>query len=58
MVHVARGGAYDSPMEECRSGFRSPQKEWWRSEDPQEPKSIWWLPKMAFMGCRVVCEVE
>ena len=57
-VHVARGGAYDSPLEECRSATRIFQEEWWQAEDPQEPKSVWWLPKMAFIGFRVVCEAE
>jgi formylglycine-generating enzyme required for sulfatase activity len=57
-VHVARGGAYDSPVEECRSAERIFQEEWWQAEDPQEPKSVWWLPKMAFIGFRVVCEAE
>ncbi|MFP4056239.1 MAG: formylglycine-generating enzyme family protein [Candidatus Brocadiia bacterium] len=57
-VHVARGGAWDCPPEELRCADRAYQEDWWQFEDPQEPKSKWWLPKMGFIGFRVACEVE
>jgi len=57
-VHVARGGAYGSPVDELRSAARFPEMEWWRAEDPQEPKSRWWLPKRPFIGFRVAREIE
>ncbi|NQT85469.1 formylglycine-generating enzyme family protein [bacterium] len=57
-VHVARGGAYDSSIDELRSAARFFETEWWRAGDPQEPKSRWWLPKRTFIGFRVAREVE
>ena len=57
-VHVARGGAYDSLPEELRCADRAFKESWWDSGFPQEPKSKWWLPKMTFIGFRVVREIE
>ncbi len=57
-VHVARGGAWESPAEDCRSAARWFEEDWWRAEDPQEPKSRWWLPKLGIIGFRVVCETQ
>ncbi len=57
-AHVARGGAYNSPAKDCRSAARVFEEPFWRYEDPQEPKSKWWLPKMGFIGFRVACDVE
>jgi len=57
-AHVARGGAWDSPFEELRSAARTFEEDWWRFEDPQEPKSIWWLPKMGFIGFRVARDAD
>jgi len=52
-VHVARGGAWDSPADELRSAARGFEQDWWRAYDPQWPKSKWWLPKCGFIGFRV-----
>ena len=57
-VHVARGGDYNSPIEELRSAARAFEEEWWRSGDPQIPKSKWWLPEMDFIGFRVARSVD
>jgi len=57
-VHVARGGDYSSSVEALRCAARSFEEEWWRSGDPQIPKSIWWLPEMDFIGFRVARSVE
>ncbi len=57
-VHVARGGDYSSSVEALRCAARSFEEDWWRSGDPQIPKSIWWLPEMDFIGFRVACSVE
>ena len=56
-VHVARGGSWESPVEDLRSAARVFEEDWWRAEDPQEPKSRWWLPKLGTIGFRVVCDV-
>ena len=58
-VHVARGGSWDSLAHELRSaarGFEVPDE--WRAQDPQVPKSRWWLPKLGIIGFRVVCETQ
>lgn len=57
-LHVARGGDYSCPAEELRCAAREFEQEWWRSGDPQIPKSIWWLPEMDFIGFRVACSIE
>ena len=57
-VHVARGGDYTSSVEELRCAARAYEEPWWRSGDPQIPKSKWWLPQMDFVGFRVAQSVE
>jgi sulfatase modifying factor 1 len=57
-VHVARGGDYSCPAEELRCAARAFEEKWWRSGDPQIPKSNWWLPEMDIIGFRVACSVE
>lgn len=57
-VHVARGGDYNSSIEELRCAARAFEEEWWRSGDPQIPKSKWWLPEMDFIGFRIARFVE
>jgi sulfatase modifying factor 1 len=56
-LHVARGGDYSCPADELRSAARTFEQEWWRSGDPQIPKSIWWIPEMDFIGFRVACSI-
>ncbi len=57
-VHVARGGDYSCPPEELRCAARAFEEKWWRSGDPQIPKSKWWLPEMDIIGFRVACSVK
>jgi formylglycine-generating enzyme required for sulfatase activity len=57
-LHVARGGDYSSPADELRCAARTFEQEWWRSGDPQIPKSKWWLPEMDFIGFRVACSIN
>jgi formylglycine-generating enzyme required for sulfatase activity len=57
-VHVARGGCYDSPAEELRCAARGFEEEWWRMNDPQIPKSKWWLPQIDVIGFRVAACAE
>ncbi len=56
-VHVARGGFYESPVAELRCAARAFEEPWWRMNDPQIPKSKWWLPQIDFIGFRVACSV-
>jgi sulfatase modifying factor 1 len=57
-VHVARGGDYSCPAEELRCAARAFEEKWWRSGDPQIPKSMWWLPEMDIIGFRLACSVK
>lgn len=52
-INVARGGAHDSAPEELRCAARAFEEDWWRMNDPQIPKSKWWLPQMDIVGFRV-----
>jgi formylglycine-generating enzyme required for sulfatase activity len=56
-VHVARGGFYDSPAADLRPAARAFEEDWWRMNDPQIPKSKWWLPQIDSIGFRVACDV-
>ncbi|MDI6450247.1 formylglycine-generating enzyme family protein [Anaerobaca lacustris] len=56
-VHVARGGYYENSAEELRCAARAFEEPWWRMNDPQIPKSRWWLPQIDFVGFRVACSV-
>jgi formylglycine-generating enzyme required for sulfatase activity len=57
-VHVARGGFHDSPAGELRCAARGFEEDWWRMNDPQIPKSRWWLPQIDSIGIRVACTIE
>jgi formylglycine-generating enzyme required for sulfatase activity len=56
-VRVARGGYYDSEASALRCAARAFEEDWWRMNDPQIPKSKWWLPQIDAIGFRVACEV-
>jgi len=57
-VHVARGSDYNGSIKEMRCAARAFEEKWWRSGDPQFPKSKWWLPGMDFIGFRVALSVD
>ena len=57
-AHVARGGDYASPVEELRCAARDFEEPWWRSYDPQIPKSQWWIAMRDFIGMRVAVSIE
>jgi len=57
-VHVARGGDYSCKIQELRCAARAFEETWWRSGDPQIPKSQWWLPEMDIIGFRVARSVD
>jgi formylglycine-generating enzyme required for sulfatase activity len=57
-VHVARGGFYDSPAKDVRCAARGFEEDWWRMNDPQIPKSKWWLPQIDSVGFRVACTID
>jgi formylglycine-generating enzyme required for sulfatase activity len=52
--HVVRGGSWDDDPERLRSAARRGSHKGWKIQDPQLPKSIWYLTDARFVGFRVV----
>ena len=52
--HVVRGGSWDDDPERLRSAARRGSSKAWKVQDPQQPKSIWYLTDAQFVGFRVV----
>ncbi|MBM3837910.1 MAG: hypothetical protein FJ398_08085 [Verrucomicrobia bacterium] len=52
--HVARGGSWDDEPEQLRSAARRASDRSWKQQDPQLPKSIWYLTDAQFIGFRVI----
>ena len=62
--HVVRGGSFDiipepggkgmDPMSQMRSAARCFSDKAWKQQDPQLPKSMWYLTDAQFLGFRVV----
>ena len=52
--HVARGGSWDDAAENLRSAVRRASNKTWKQQDPQLPKSKWYLTDAQFLGFRVV----
>jgi formylglycine-generating enzyme required for sulfatase activity len=52
--HVVRGGSYDDDADRLRSAARRASTKAWKVQDPQQPKSIWYLTDAPFVGFRVV----
>ena len=53
--HIARGGnCEDDEAADLRSARRLKSTTDWAAQDPQFPKSIWWLTDAPFVGFRVV----
>jgi len=51
--HVARGGSWTDDAPLLRSAARTVSDVDWMSEDPQFPRSIWWLTERDYVGFRV-----
>jgi|JI6StandDraft_1071083.scaffolds.fasta_scaffold02355_7 formylglycine-generating enzyme required for sulfatase activity/mono/diheme cytochrome c family protein len=56
--HVARGGHYDADPDMLRSSARNPSEPGWKQQDPQLPKSIWYLTDATWLGFRIVRPLE
>jgi len=52
--HVVRGGSFDDDPVKLRSAARRGSHKGWKIQDPQIPKSIWYLTDARFVGFRVV----
>ena len=51
---VVRGGSWDAEAKALRSASRDKSIEEWKQQDPQVPKSIWYLTDALHVGFRVV----
>jgi formylglycine-generating enzyme required for sulfatase activity len=56
--HVVRGGSWADKAPALRSAARLASDKSWIKQDPQRPKSIWWLTDGDIVGFRVVRAVE
>jgi formylglycine-generating enzyme required for sulfatase activity/mono/diheme cytochrome c family protein len=56
--HVAKGGHYDDDPEALRSSARRASDPSWKQQDPQLPKSIWYLTDATWLGFRIVRPLE
>jgi formylglycine-generating enzyme required for sulfatase activity len=56
--HVARGGSWNDEPEQLRSAARKGSELSWMKDDPQRPRSLWWLTRFDVIGFRVVRAVE
>jgi formylglycine-generating enzyme required for sulfatase activity len=57
-AHVARGGHFKDQPKDLRSAARRRSNDDWMKQDPQEPRSIWWLTSYDMIGFRVCRPVE
>lgn len=51
---VARGGSWNDPEASLRCSARLASDESWKQQDPQLPKSIWYLTDAQWLGFRLV----
>ncbi len=56
--HAVRGGSWNDPPEGCRCSARVPSDASWKQQDPQLPKSIWYLTDAQWLGFRLVRPVK
>ena len=52
--HSVRGGSWNDPPDKLRSAAREHSERAWKVQDPQVPKSIWYLTDAQFLGFRIV----
>jgi formylglycine-generating enzyme required for sulfatase activity len=52
--HVARGGSWNDDAPKLRSSARVSSTPDWKAQDPQLPKSYWYLTDAQFIGFRLV----
>jgi formylglycine-generating enzyme required for sulfatase activity/mono/diheme cytochrome c family protein len=56
--HVARGGSWNDPPTQLRCGARMASDRSWKMQDPQMPKSIWYLTDAQWLGFRLIRPVK
>lgn len=52
--HTAKGGGFNSGINNLRVASRQPQTEYWNKRDPQIPRSKWWLTDGEAVGFRIL----
>jgi formylglycine-generating enzyme required for sulfatase activity len=52
--HSVRGGSWDDDPEKLRSAARRFSDRSWKMQDPQLPKSIWYMTDAQFLGFRII----
>ncbi|WP_418682523.1 formylglycine-generating enzyme family protein, partial [Akkermansia sp.] len=52
--HIVRGGSWEDDPDRLRSAARRASTPAWNRQDPQNPKSIWYLTDGGMIGFRVV----
>jgi formylglycine-generating enzyme required for sulfatase activity len=52
--HAVRGGSWNDPAVQLRCGARMASDRSWKMQDPQMPKSIWYLTDAQWLGFRLV----
>jgi len=57
-VPVVRGGSFYDEPDKVHPAARKKYTPDWQMNDPQNPKSLWWLTDAPFVGFRVVCETQ
>lgn len=54
--YVVVGGSFIDPVEDVSVDTATPFTPDWNADDPQIPKSPWWLASNDWVGIRVVCD--
>ena len=54
MGRYARGGSWNDPADQVGCGARVAYDPAWQMQDPQLPKSIWYLTDAQWLGFRLV----
>ena len=54
--YVVMGGSFIDPVEDVGLSYRKAFTPDWNADDPQIPKSPWWLASNDWVGLRVVCD--
>ncbi len=55
-TYVAMGGSFIDAVEGVGLDYRMPFTTDWNADDPQIPKSPWWLASNDWVGVRLVCD--
>lgn len=54
--YVVMGGSFIDPVDDVGLSYRKAFTPEWNADDPQIPKSPWWLASNDWVGLRVVCD--